>query len=166
MHNMLLFIIFHVVGDFYLQSDEVAKNKENLNTFMLIHSIIYSIPFVLLFIILSNMALISILAILILVKPTGVLISLAFKVIFKEEKSNHELKIGTYIAYLERIIIFLLCIFDSISTIGFIIAAKTLVRYKDINNNKNHFQEKYLIGTLLSTIGALCCFALIKFLST
>ena len=46
MHNMLLFIIFHVVGDFYLQSDEVAKNKENLNTFMLIHSIIYSIPFV------------------------------------------------------------------------------------------------------------------------
>ena len=50
MHNMLLFIIFHVVGDFYLQSDEVAKNKENLNTFMLIHSIIYSIPFVLLFI--------------------------------------------------------------------------------------------------------------------
>ncbi|WP_270622379.1 DUF3307 domain-containing protein, partial [[Clostridium] innocuum] len=47
---MLLFIIFHVVGDFYLQSDEVAKNKENLNTFMLIHSIIYSIPFVLLFI--------------------------------------------------------------------------------------------------------------------
>ena len=25
MHNMLLFIIFHVVGDFYLQSDEVAK---------------------------------------------------------------------------------------------------------------------------------------------
>lgn len=36
MHNMLLFIIFHIVGDFYLQSDEVAKNKENLNTFMLI----------------------------------------------------------------------------------------------------------------------------------
>ena len=129
-----------------MQSDEVAKNKENLNTFMLIHSIIYSIPFVLLFIyfkinvslliiitlshllidvcsvklknkykekeclifcsdqfihifiiylcssymnltiILSNMALISILAILILVKPTGVLISLAFKVIFKEGK--------------------------------------------------------------------------------
>ena len=32
MHNMLLFIIFHVVGDFHLQSDEVAKNKENLNT--------------------------------------------------------------------------------------------------------------------------------------
>ena len=30
MHNMLLFIIFHVVGDFYLQSDEVAKNKDCL----------------------------------------------------------------------------------------------------------------------------------------
>ena len=52
------------------------------------------------------MALISILAILILVKPTGVLISLAFKVIFKEEKCNNELKIGTYIGYLERIIFF------------------------------------------------------------
>ena len=202
MNNILLLIIFHVVGDFYLQSDEVAKHKENLNSFMLIHSIIYSIPFVLLFIyfkidvslfiiitlshllidicsvklknkykeclifcsdqfihlfiiylcssymnltiVFSNMTLISILAILILIKPVGVLISLAFKVIFKEEKSNNELKIGTYIGYLERIIIFLLCIFDSISTIGFIIAAKTLVRYKDINNNKNHFQEKGL----------------------
>ena len=55
---------------------------------------------------------------------------------------------------------------SSIATIGFIVAAKTLVRYKDINNNKNHFQEKYLIGTFLTTIGALCCFALIKFLST
>lgn len=48
------------------------------------------------------MALISILAILILVKPTGVLISLAFKVIFKEEKCNNELKIGTYIVYLPK----------------------------------------------------------------
>lgn len=225
MNNILILFILHVVGDFYLQSDKVAKKKENLNTFMQIHFVLYSIPFALLFIyfkidvsyliiiilshllidvysvklkykykekeclifcsdqfihiviiflcssymnlpiMLSIKTLISILAILILIKPTSVLISLTFEVIFKEEKSNSELKIGTYIGYLERIIIFLLCILNSISTIGFVIAAKTLVRYKDINNNENHFQEKYLIGTLLSTIGALCCFTLIKLFS-
>lgn len=107
---------------------------------------------------------IMILAILILIKPVSIFISLVFKTIFKNEKGVDEIRIGRYIGYLERVIIFLLCIFNSISTIGFVIAAKTLVRYKDINTNENHFQEKYLIGTLLSTIGALCCFALIKFI--
>lgn len=106
----------------------------------------------------------AILAILILIKPVSIFISLIFKAIFRNEKNVEEIKIGRYIGYLERTIIFLLCIFNSISTIGFVLAAKTLVRYKDINTNENHFQEKYLIGTLLSTIGALCCFALVKFI--
>lgn len=101
---------------------------------------------------------------LIYVKPVSIFITLFFKSIFKNEKDRNEIKIGRYIGYLERFIIFLLCLFDSISTIGFILAAKTLVRYKDINNNEDNFQEKYLIGTLLSTIGALCCFALVKYI--
>ncbi len=107
--------------------------------------------------------LVILLAVLILIKPASIFITLFFKSIFKNEKDRHEIKIGRYIGYLERFIIFLLCLFDSISTIGFILAAKTLVRYKDINTNEDNFQEKYLIGTLLSTKGALCCFALVKY---
>lgn len=218
-------IVFHVIGDFYLQNDNVAKNKKNLNTSMLIHTTIYAIPFILFYIyfkinalsliiiiishvlidicsvkfknkykekelaifcidqflhiatiygcslcmnlqkMISNEILTLLLAILILLKPISIFVSLVLQSIFKDEKNNDDVKIGRYIGYLERIIIFLLCIFNSISTIGFVIAAKTLVRYKDINNDENHFQEKYLIGTLLSTIGALCCFALVKFLN-
>ena len=57
------------------------------------------------------------------------------------KKIGMKLKIGRYIGYLERFIIFLLCLFDSISTIGFILAAKTLVRYKDIKTNEDNFKK-------------------------
>ncbi|MEG2544628.1 MAG: DUF3307 domain-containing protein [Longicatena sp.] len=224
MSTILILFICHIISDFYIQSNIIAKNKKNLNTSMLKHSFIYSVTYLLalclvkeeayylIVIIISHLLidvcsvhfknkyqdkecmlfcidqilhltviyycsfyivlketfslniLTTILAILILIKPVSIFISLIFKTIFRNEKNVEEIKIGRYIGYLERTIIFLLCIFNSISTIGFVLAAKTLVRYKDINTNENHFQEKYLIGTLLSTIGALCCFALVKFI--
>lgn len=225
MNSFIVLVIFHVIGDFYLQNDRVAKDKRKINTSMIMHSLIYSIPFIIFSIahvidpllliiiifshvfidictveyknkykerefeffcidqflhlaiiyfctlfmnvqnVVTNQFLVLFLAILILIKPISVFISLAFKSIFKNENNTNDLKIGRYIGYLERIIIFILCGFNSISTIGFVIAAKTLVRYKDINDNQNHFQEKYLIGTLLSTIGALCCYGLVKFIN-
>lgn len=224
MSDIIILLICHIISDFYMQSNIVAKNKKNLNTSMLKHSFIYSAPFLfalclaeegslyLIVIIISHLLIdvcsvhfknkyqdkecmifcidqilhliviyycsfyiileevfslsitVMILALLILIKPVSIFISLVFKTIFRNKKNVEVIKIGRYIGYLERIIIFLLCIFNSISTIGFVIAAKTLVRYKDININENQFQEKYLIGTLLSTIGALCCFALVKFI--
>lgn len=81
------------------------------------------------------------LAVLVLIKPVSIFITLFFKSIFKNEKDRYEIKIGRYIGYLERHIIFLLCLFDPISTIGFILAAKTLVRYKDINTNEDNFKK-------------------------
>lgn len=78
-----------------------------------------------------------------------------------ETSRDFEIKTGRYIGYLERAIVFLICIFGSVEGIGFVLAAKTLVRYKEINSDDNQFQEKYLIGTLLSTIIALCCYALV-----
>lgn len=101
-------------------------------------------------------------ALLLLFKPASILISVSLKAIFPENDNKDDLKIGRYIGYLERTIVFLLCYLNAIGSIGFIIAAKTLVRYKEINDNKEHFQEKYLIGTLLSTIVALCCYAITK----
>lgn len=81
------------------------------------------------------------LAVLVLIKPVSIFITLFFKSIFKNEKDRYEIKIGRYIGYLERHIIFLLCLFDPISTIGFILTAKTLVRYKDINTNEDNFKK-------------------------
>jgi len=222
MSAFVILFICHIISDFYMQSNSIAKNKKNFNASMLKHCFIYSLTYLLalclvkdgtlhLFLIITSHLLIDlcsvhfkdkyqdkecmifcidqilhliviyycsfyivlkelfslnitvmILAILILIKPVSILISLVFKTLFRNERNDEEIKIGRYIGYLERIIIFLLCVFNSISTIGFVLTAKTLVRYKDINTNENHFQEKYLIGTLLSTIGALCCFALVK----
>ncbi len=115
-------------------------------------------------IIINKTFLVTLLSIFILFKPVGIIISLIMKTIFKNENESDKVKVGRYIGYLERSIVFLLCMFNSVSTIGFIIAAKTLVRYKDIHEDINHFQEKYLIGTLLSTIGALLCYGVILLL--
>ncbi len=220
MSNILMLFILHVIGDFYLQNEEMATKKGCLNIQMITHSLCYVFPFMIgllfgldfftimilgishffvdiitieakrkysskelfiffvdqlihlmiitiysinveLSIMVSLKTLTAILSLLILWKPVGIIISMAFNLIFKKAVpigDKDETKIGRYIGYLERTIIFILCSMGAVSTIGFILTAKTLVRYKDITNNEDHFQEKYLIGTLLSTIGALCCY--------
>lgn len=223
LNNILLLWIAHIIGDFYIQNEMLARNKHRWNSEMKKHLVIYALPFlcisiffniniyILMIIIISHACidictveckrkykdreliifcidqllhfvviytcsyqintlvvvpdnyLLVVFSVLMLMKPIGIIISLIFKIIFRNEVDGDNIKIGRYIGYLERIIIFLLCCFDSISTIGFVLAAKTMVRYKDINTNENHFQEKYLIGTLMSSIGALCCYAVVRF---
>ena len=225
MTEFLALCICHTVGDFYLQSKTVAEKKEKLNRYMLFHAVVYTIPFVFLFLLIrwnwsillvlgshlvidilsvygkrtysqyeipifaadqlchltvlwfvaENVAsdmglekevLAVTLAVLVLFKPLSILISLVFQAVFQDgQKENmRTVRTGKYIGYAERTVVFLLCCYGAISTIGFIIAAKTLVRYKDINEDKNHFQEKYLIGTLLSTIGALLAYGFVKYI--
>jgi len=48
---LLLSFIGHVTGDYYLQSDKVAYNKNERFSKLLYHIIIYTIPFILLFLI-------------------------------------------------------------------------------------------------------------------
>lgn len=222
MISVFLLMAVHVLGDFYIQSAEVATKKEKLNKYMIRHIVLYTSAFIICFayfgvdltfafiigishliidiiakeakkkfkneeyrilyidqivhvivlwIVSSNIIYLTkypsdkvniVLALLLLFKPASILISVSLKAIFPEKDDKDELKIGRYIGYLERTIVFLLCYLNAIGSIGFIIAAKTLVRYKEINDNKEHFQEKYLIGTLLSTIVALCCYAITK----
>ena len=66
---------------------------------------------------------------------------------------------GTIIGILERMLILLLGFTNAIGGIGFVIAAKTMVRYgqfddKDTEFHKS-FRTKYLIGTLTSVLLAL-----------
>lgn len=60
---------------------------------------------------------------------------------------------GRVIGYLERAIIFLLIVAGHVGTIGFVIAAKTLARFKELQNKD--FAEYFLIGTLISALAAL-----------
>lgn len=63
------------------------------------------------------------------------------------------IRTGEIIGYLERLIIFFLIIYNQIEAIGFVLAAKSLIRHKEMKKRKK--AEYYLIGTLLSVISAL-----------
>ncbi len=74
-------------------------------------------------------------------------------------------KVGMWVGVLERLLI-LICIYtrsDIITSIGIIIALKTLVRFKALDNKI--FAEYYLLGTLISVIFTVVCYILIRFLN-
>lgn len=61
---------------------------------------------------------------------------------------------GKYIGILERLLIFILVLTNSLEGVTFLLAAKSITRYKRISEEQG-FAEYYLIGTLLSVVWAL-----------
>ncbi|MDR2085714.1 MAG: DUF3307 domain-containing protein [Dysgonamonadaceae bacterium] len=69
-------------------------------------------------------------------------------VIAKKEKDNEQLlKAGRVIGFLERVLSFILISFDQFAAVGFIIAAKSILRFKDSDTAQT---EYLLIGSFLS----------------
>lgn len=68
--------------------------------------------------------------------------------------SNEVWNAGKMIGYLERLIIFVLLLYGQFSTIAFVLTAKSVARFKEIEENKQ-MAEYYLIGTLLSVASTL-----------
>lgn len=97
--------------------------------------------------------------------PAAVFINKFFIVFSLQEDNKSEtegdiIKNGYLIGILERVIILILWIVGQLAAIGFVLAAKSLARFKQLNDRD--FAEKYLIGTLLSTSIALMCIAIGK----
>ena len=69
------------------------------------------------------------------------------------EPDQTELNAGRIIGILERIIIFFFIMIGQFAAVGFVIAAKGVVRYKELDNR--NFAEYFLIGTLLSSLLAM-----------
>ncbi len=67
---------------------------------------------------------------------------------------------GYWIGVLERIIIFILGLSGEYGANGFVLTAKSLARHNDFS--EPGFAEKYLIGTLLSSLIAFLCIVLCK----
>lgn len=86
--------------------------------------------------------------------PASILIKLVFAAVTKERDTENP-KIGSYIGVLEREIIFLLGLIGQYSTIGFVLTAKSVARFKRLEDQA--FSEKYLVGTLLSAFIAIAC---------
>lgn len=75
---------------------------------------------------------------------------------------NHttEPPVGSIIGKLERFIIAILVLYGEIGAIGFVLTAKSLARFKQLENQD--FAEKYLVGTLSSTAIAIAVTLLLK----
>ena len=84
------------------------------------------------------------------------------KVFFNKD----EIKTGRIIGYLERIIILVLFLAELPAVVGFLITAKSILRYAEIKNESDKVMVEYvLIGTLLSfTVGIIIAFATTKLL--
>jgi len=83
-------------------------------------------------------------------KPSNIFIKKFMEskgIIHDSNNENDLLKAGRIIGSLERLISFALILFNQFAAVGFILAAKSILRYRDTQTAKT---EYLLIGTLLS----------------
>ena len=116
--------------------------------------------------------LIIIIAVILTTKFSSIIISYIIKPfqakIFKSQNNNRdEIKTGRIIGYLERLIILVLFLAELPAVVGFLITAKSILRYAEIKNENDKVMVEYvLIGTLLSfTVGIIIAFVTSKLLS-
>lgn len=242
---MILIVLGHLLGDFYLQTDKIATKRKTMFGYMLLHCFLYSIAIYIVMIILTKNINVSIeitciisivhvitdivknkicgkmqkyeaaifagdqavhfsslmvmgiiyrnyintdilqysfkgytieqwitimTAVLICWKPASILIALIFKeipitieqanieMVGSSDEDKENVKIGSLIGILEREIILLLGLMGQYGAVGFVLTAKSLARYKQLE--KKAFAEKYLVGTLLSAFIAFGCVAM------
>lgn len=75
-------------------------------------------------------------------------------------QEGKEPAVGNIIGKLERIILAILVLCGEIGAIGFVLAAKSLARYSQLN--EQGFAERYLVGTLSSTAVAIIAALILK----
>lgn len=96
-----------------------------------------------------------ILVILFLCKPAAIIVRIVLKCVQRDKDAENQgiERAGTAIGILERMIIAVFALCGQPAAIAFVIAAKSLARFKQLENQD--FAERYLVGTLLSTLLAL-----------
>ena len=79
------------------------------------------------------------------------------------EPGESEYNVGKIIGNLERILLFVFVVLGNYAAIGFVIAAKSVARFKDLEDH--NFAEYYLVGTLASTLIAIAAGLCVVFIS-
>lgn len=74
-------------------------------------------------------------------------------------KDSAQAKVGSIIGLLERTFVLILCFYSHIGSIGLVLTAKSIARYKQLE--KQDFAERYLFGTLFSVLEAVAAFIVI-----
>lgn len=107
---------------------------------------------------LTQEVLVILLAVLICWRPASYFVAEVFSVVSRKSQNgdsteDNEIRIGSWIGILEREIILLLGLMHQFGAIGLVLAAKSLARYKQLEDKE--FAERYLVGTLISTLVAI-----------
>jgi len=97
----------------------------------------------------------TVLGILVVMRPVGYLIKSHEIWDFGGMVEPHKPHAGRMIGYLERLIVFFLIINNAVATIGFVVTAKSIIRFSEINKGDDEIKKReqveyFLIGTLLS----------------
>ncbi|MDB5012243.1 MAG: hypothetical protein JWQ25_445 [Daejeonella sp.] len=94
--------------------------------------------------------------------PLGILIGIATEKWRVESEVNTDglAKAGLWIGLLERFLIFTFIIINQYTAVGFLIAAKSILRFKETNTQKK--TEYVLIGTLMSFSASVLLAVIIK----
>ena len=92
---------------------------------------------------------------LLLHKPVNILIAYILEGYKPPKEESTDKKAGRYMGTLERMLIAVCIYLNQYSSIGLVLTAKSIARYDRITKEPD-FAEYYLLGTLLSTISAVC----------
>lgn len=98
--------------------------------------------------------------------PAAVFIKKLFSYIIdgkNNDQEDNDLQVGRIIGKLERIIVSVLILCNQFGAIGFVLTAKSIARYKQLEDK--NFAEKYLVGTLTSIAIAFITTIVLKELS-
>lgn len=82
--------------------------------------------------------------------PLGILIGMFLKSVTKADSNAVQLNASAWIGIFERILIVIFVTTGQIQAIGFLVAAKSVFRFSEIQHEGNQKAEYFLLGTLVS----------------
>lgn len=82
--------------------------------------------------------------------PLGILTGMFLKSVTKSESNTVQLNASAWIGIFERILIIIFVTTGQIQAIGFLVAAKSVFRFGEVQKDGNQKAEYFLLGTLVS----------------
>lgn len=151
-------ILWGTIGEVFFEEPLLSPN---LTIVSALHAYLGAFPWQKLFLILN--------AILLSTSEYNLIIRLVLSKLGAEPKlekdgsrDQKEFKAGRIIGALERMLILILFMGGNTGAVGLVITAKGLIRFPELKDRD--FAEYFLVGTLLSVIGALAVSAILKML--
>lgn len=144
-HMLIIIIISLIINSDFNSIGEAISNIQLLNNIGFDTIINYFLAFI------------------IVLTPSSVLIKHFFNYLFNKKEICENVQsdnVGAIIGMLERVVILLLGALGMYSSIALVLTAKSLARFKQLENKE--FAEKYLVGTLMSLIIAILALLIIK----